>query len=108
MAPAQLGNRRAGLGLLQDVQDLVLAESGLLHVDLLVTHYEKIPLPAATLFRGDYLDEPFPQVSVIIGSLLAPPKTPSRLFARVLLFATHAKCALKNLTQASAASGAAK
>ena len=54
LTPAQVGNRGAGLSLLENGQDLAVTESGRLHVELPRVVWEKILLLATVDFRGDY------------------------------------------------------
>ncbi len=54
MGPAQLRHWRAGLTLLQNGQDLAVGKTRFLQGNLLGLDYEKIPLLADTLLRGDY------------------------------------------------------
>lgn len=55
--------RGAGLGLLEDGQDMAVAESGRLHVDLPRVVWEKILFLATVNFRGDYRAKPIDIVS---------------------------------------------
>lgn len=53
MCPAGVGKiREAGLGLLKNGRDLVVAESGRLHVEIPRVVWEKILLLGTVLFRG--------------------------------------------------------
>jgi len=54
VGPAQLRHRGAGLSLFENGQDLTVGKSRFLQGNLLGVDYEKIPLLADTLLRGDY------------------------------------------------------
>ena len=67
VCPAQLRHRRAGLSLLENAQNLAVGKSRFLQGNLLGVDYEKIPLLADTVLRGDYQGEEIANDSMSAG-----------------------------------------